>query len=304
MSRFLLLLLSKVFQGAVKIRRLLYDWRIIRDYTLGVQVIAIGNLTVGGTGKTPVVEKFARELKNLHDEGWSFEDIAKIACRTTEYIRQFIRLIENGEDRLIQGVEQEVFPISFAVLVAKSDDARIQNVLMDAFDQGIVNSNNFAKARSIITARTERRKRKGGDMAAGGGVGANHYTVTIPLPDDTATQVAFGTARVASAGQVKEVTLNPMSAANPRPPAVPASLTNVVVQHTSTELALSGTLQPRRVIVDRHAQTPPGARILAAGDALVVTAGDRNTAWPTGTEVVAPTTILPLDCSATAMPTS
>jgi tetraacyldisaccharide 4'-kinase len=43
---------------------LLYDTRIIRDTTLGVQVIAIGNLTVGGTGKTPVVEKFARELKN------------------------------------------------------------------------------------------------------------------------------------------------------------------------------------------------------------------------------------------------
>jgi tetraacyldisaccharide 4'-kinase len=63
-SRLLLLVLSKVFQLAVKIRRLLYDWRIIRDYTLGVQVIAIGNLTVGGTGKTPVVEKFARELKN------------------------------------------------------------------------------------------------------------------------------------------------------------------------------------------------------------------------------------------------
>jgi tetraacyldisaccharide 4'-kinase len=29
-----------------------------------VQVIAVGNLTVGGTGKTPVVEKFARELQN------------------------------------------------------------------------------------------------------------------------------------------------------------------------------------------------------------------------------------------------
>jgi tetraacyldisaccharide 4'-kinase len=29
-----------------------------------VQVIAIGNLTVGGTGKTPVVEKFARELQD------------------------------------------------------------------------------------------------------------------------------------------------------------------------------------------------------------------------------------------------
>ena len=62
--RFLLLLLSKIFLVIVKLRRFLYDVRIMRDYTIGVQVIAIGNLTVGGTGKTPVVEKFARELKN------------------------------------------------------------------------------------------------------------------------------------------------------------------------------------------------------------------------------------------------
>ena len=55
---------SKIFQIAVKLRRWLYNVRILRDKTLGVQVIAIGNLTVGGTGKTPVVEKFARELRD------------------------------------------------------------------------------------------------------------------------------------------------------------------------------------------------------------------------------------------------
>jgi tetraacyldisaccharide 4'-kinase len=55
--------LSKLYQLAVYIRRFLYQARIIRDQTLGIQVIAIGNLTVGGTGKTPVVEKFARELQ-------------------------------------------------------------------------------------------------------------------------------------------------------------------------------------------------------------------------------------------------
>jgi tetraacyldisaccharide 4'-kinase len=55
---------SKIFQVAVKLRRWLYNARILRDKTLGVQVIAIGNLTVGGTGKTPVVEKFARELRD------------------------------------------------------------------------------------------------------------------------------------------------------------------------------------------------------------------------------------------------
>jgi tetraacyldisaccharide 4'-kinase len=55
---------SKLFTVAIKFRRFLYNARILRDATLGVQVIAIGNLTVGGTGKTPVVERFARELRD------------------------------------------------------------------------------------------------------------------------------------------------------------------------------------------------------------------------------------------------
>src|SRR3954468_15896123 len=62
--RCILLVLSKVFAVAVKVRRSLYNVRLLRDSTLGVQVIAIGNLTVGGTGETPPVEKFARELQD------------------------------------------------------------------------------------------------------------------------------------------------------------------------------------------------------------------------------------------------
>ena len=62
--RYLLLVLSYLFAGIVKLRRLFYSLRLFRDSTLGVQVIAIGNLTVGGTGKTPAVEKFARTLQD------------------------------------------------------------------------------------------------------------------------------------------------------------------------------------------------------------------------------------------------
>jgi tetraacyldisaccharide 4'-kinase len=64
LARALLFGSSKAFQVIIKLRRWLYNVRLLRDKTLGVQVIAIGNLTVGGTGKTPVVEKFARELRD------------------------------------------------------------------------------------------------------------------------------------------------------------------------------------------------------------------------------------------------
>lgn len=55
--------LSKVYQQAVQTRLALYRCRILRPQELGCQVVSIGNLTVGGTGKTPVAEMLARELQ-------------------------------------------------------------------------------------------------------------------------------------------------------------------------------------------------------------------------------------------------
>ena len=54
--------ISFAFRGIVGIRYLFYDLGILRRFPLGCQVISIGNVTAGGTGKTPVTEKFAREL--------------------------------------------------------------------------------------------------------------------------------------------------------------------------------------------------------------------------------------------------
>ena len=63
--RFLLSLLkgvSFVFAAVVSIRYFLYRTGAMRRYPLGIQVISIGNVTAGGTGKTPVTEIFARTL--------------------------------------------------------------------------------------------------------------------------------------------------------------------------------------------------------------------------------------------------
>ncbi len=62
--RWLLFLLSKVYLLIVRLRLYLYRNRIIREHQVGCMVVSIGNLTVGGTGKTPVVEKFARALQD------------------------------------------------------------------------------------------------------------------------------------------------------------------------------------------------------------------------------------------------
>jgi len=55
--------LSYLFSGIAQLRLWLYRQRILHDQPLGCLVVVVGNLTVGGTGKTPVVEKFARALQ-------------------------------------------------------------------------------------------------------------------------------------------------------------------------------------------------------------------------------------------------
>lgn len=54
---------SLLYQGIVIVRHYLYRKRILRAQHLGCLVVVVGNLTVGGTGKTPVVEKLARTLQ-------------------------------------------------------------------------------------------------------------------------------------------------------------------------------------------------------------------------------------------------
>jgi tetraacyldisaccharide 4'-kinase len=56
--------LSWVFSGIVQLRLWLHRNRILRDQHLGCLVVVVGNLTVGGTGKTPIVEKFAKALRD------------------------------------------------------------------------------------------------------------------------------------------------------------------------------------------------------------------------------------------------
>jgi ParB family chromosome partitioning protein len=101
---------------------------------------------------------FAREVKRMSDSGITYEQIGNVTGKSENYIRDYICLVEQGEERLIKGVEDGIFPITFAKNVARSDDASIQGILMDAFDSGIVNSCNFPTVKKLIDNRAKNSK--------------------------------------------------------------------------------------------------------------------------------------------------
>jgi tetraacyldisaccharide 4'-kinase len=57
--------LSGLYSVAVRARRRLYDYGILRVHRLPAPVISVGNITLGGTGKTPLVEFVAQQLAGM-----------------------------------------------------------------------------------------------------------------------------------------------------------------------------------------------------------------------------------------------
>lgn len=87
--------LSKVFSVLVQFRLLLYKNRIMHDQHLGCLVIVVGNLTVGGTGKTPVVEIFARSLA---ERGRTVAILSRgYKSKNEAVLKKWWRMISHGE---------------------------------------------------------------------------------------------------------------------------------------------------------------------------------------------------------------
>ena len=55
---------SKLYRAVVVVRAWLYKVGLCRRHNLGCLVISVGNITLGGTGKTPVVEMLAAALRD------------------------------------------------------------------------------------------------------------------------------------------------------------------------------------------------------------------------------------------------
>jgi len=63
-ARMILYGVSLFYRLVIYLRNRLYDYQIFREIRLPCRVISVGNITAGGTGKTPCVIKLAQMLQN------------------------------------------------------------------------------------------------------------------------------------------------------------------------------------------------------------------------------------------------
>jgi ParB family transcriptional regulator, chromosome partitioning protein len=114
-------------------------------------IMAIGE---NMTKCAPQVIEYAYALQEMHRKGSPMSDMERITGHSAAYIRSYIRLVDQGEDRLIKGVEQGIFTLEFAMKVAESKDGAIQHLLMDAFDQKLITARQVEAVRKILMARS------------------------------------------------------------------------------------------------------------------------------------------------------
>lgn len=66
LAKLVLLPCSKVYGGITYLRNKFFDWNILKGVEFDIPVISIGNLAVGGTGKTPHVEYLVNIFQRNH----------------------------------------------------------------------------------------------------------------------------------------------------------------------------------------------------------------------------------------------
>lgn len=94
-----------------------------------------------------------REVGNLKDRGYSYAEIAQKTDLHASYVKGIVRLLKQGETRLLQAVEWGQIPISIAVTIATSDDQEVQRALADAYESKSLRGKQLLKARRLIEVR-------------------------------------------------------------------------------------------------------------------------------------------------------
>lgn len=110
--------------------------------------------------------ELVREVGSLKERGYSFQQIARKIDLDITYVRGVIKLLNKGEERLLQAVEKGQIPVSVAVTIASSDDHTIQRALTEAYEANDLRGKKLLAARRLIEKRrSDGKTLRGGSRA-------------------------------------------------------------------------------------------------------------------------------------------
>lgn len=92
---------SKIYGVVTYLRNKMFDWKILRETSFDVPIITVGNLAVGGTGKTPTVEYLAAMLRRNH----------KVAVLSRGYRRRTKGFIMAGANTSPRDIGDEAYQV-------------------------------------------------------------------------------------------------------------------------------------------------------------------------------------------------
>lgn len=101
LSKMLLLPCSKVYGAVTYMRNKFFDWHILKQHEFDIPVIAVGNLAVGGTGKTPHVEYIVEHMRHHH----------KVAVLSRGYKRETHGFVMAGRNSMPRDIGDESYQI-------------------------------------------------------------------------------------------------------------------------------------------------------------------------------------------------
>jgi tetraacyldisaccharide 4'-kinase len=86
---------SLLYRCIIFLRNKFYDWQLFKTYRVNCPVLCVGNISVGGTGKTPVVEFLAHTLRH------SYKQRVAIVSRGYKRLSNGTVIVTNGQDNPI-----------------------------------------------------------------------------------------------------------------------------------------------------------------------------------------------------------
>lgn len=111
---------SFLYGIGVAFRNKLFDWEILRSKSFQLPVICIGNLAVGGTGKTPHTEYLVRLLKKKY----------QVAVLSRGYKRQTNGYLQASLESNIKAIGDEPYQIQqkFPRILVAVDEKRVRGI--------------------------------------------------------------------------------------------------------------------------------------------------------------------------------